>query len=147
MRTSTDVVSQRTHTRLGTPTRRMAWTRIDPPSAVRSCGGLASRSLRRWAEILTSLFNAIGLLVLTGWIVYESIERLQSPVQIVGPAMVAVATVGLLVNVVTAWILGRSGAEDLNTRSALLHMLGDMFSSVVIVVGGIVLIQTQTTLC
>jgi len=94
------------------------------------------------AEILASLFNAIGLFVLTAWIVYESIERLQSPVHVVGPAMVVVAIIGLLVNVLTAWILGRSGAEDLNTRSALLHMLGDMFSSAVIVVGGVVLIQT-----
>jgi cobalt-zinc-cadmium efflux system protein len=94
------------------------------------------------AEILASLFNAIGLFVLTGWIVYESIERLQSPVHVVGPAMVVVAIIGLLVNVLTAWILGRSGAEDLNTRSALLHMLGDMFSSVVIVIGGVVLMQT-----
>ena len=97
------------------------------------------------AEILASLFNAVGLFALTGWIIYESIERLQSPVPIVGPAMVVVASIGLLVNVVTAWILGRSGAEDLNTRSALLHMLGDMFSSVVIVVGGVVLIQTGWT--
>jgi len=94
------------------------------------------------AEILASLFNALGLFALIGWIVYESIERLQSPVHIVGPAMVMVAIIGLLVNVATAWILGHSGAEDLNTRSALLHMLGDMFSSVVIVVGGVVLIQT-----
>lgn len=94
------------------------------------------------AEILASLFNALGLFALTGWIVYESVERLFSPVHVVGPAMVAVAIIGLLVNVATAWILGRSGAEDLNTRSALLHMLGDLFSSVVIVVGGIVLLQT-----
>ena len=94
------------------------------------------------AEILASLFNALGLFALTGWIVYESIERLQSPVQVAGPAMVVVAILGLLVNVATAWILGRSGAEDLNTRSALLHMLGDLFSSVVIVVGGVLLIQT-----
>jgi cobalt-zinc-cadmium efflux system protein len=94
------------------------------------------------AEILASLFNAIGLFALIGWILYESSERLQSPVQVVGPAMVVVAVIGLVVNIVTAWILGRSGAEDLNTRSALLHMLGDMFSSVAIVIGGVVLMQT-----
>ena len=97
------------------------------------------------AEILASLFNALGLFALTGWIVYESVERLFAPVQVAGPAMVVVATIGLLVNVATAWILGRSGAEDLNTRSALLHMLGDLFSSVVIVIGGLVLIRTGWT--
>jgi cobalt-zinc-cadmium efflux system protein len=94
------------------------------------------------AEILASLFNALGLFALTGWIVYESIGRLLSPVHVAGPAMVVVAVIGLVVNVVTAWILGRSGAEDLNTRSALFHMLGDLFSSVVIVVGGVVLLRT-----
>jgi cobalt-zinc-cadmium efflux system protein len=97
------------------------------------------------AEILASLFNALGLFALTGWIVYESIERLQAPVRVAGAAMVVVAVIGLLVNVATAWILGRSGAEDLNTRSALLHMLGDLFSSVVIVIGGVVLMQTGWT--
>ncbi len=94
------------------------------------------------AEILASLFNSLGLFVLTGWIVYESIERMFAPVAVVGSSMILVATIGLVVNLVTAWILARSGAEDLNTKSALLHMLGDLFSSVVIVVGGIVLLRT-----
>ncbi|HED65358.1 MAG TPA: cation transporter [Planctomycetes bacterium] len=94
------------------------------------------------AEILASLFNAIGLFVLTGWIVWEAVERLQDPIPIDGPEMIAVAILGLVVNILTAFILGRSGAEDLNTKSALLHMLGDLFSSVVIVIGGVVLMQT-----
>ena len=75
------------------------------------------------AEILGSLFNALGLLALTGWIVFEAAERIASPVPVMGPEMIAVAVVGLVVNVLTVWILTRSGAEDLNTRSALLHML------------------------
>jgi cobalt-zinc-cadmium efflux system protein len=94
------------------------------------------------SEILASLLNGLGLLALSGIIVYESIERLQDPVSIRGVEMIAVAAVGLVVNVITAWILARSGAEDLNTRSAFLHMLGDLFSSAAIVVGGIVLIGT-----
>lgn len=97
------------------------------------------------AEILGSLFNALGLLGLTGWIVYESLERLAAPVPVMGAEMIAVASVGLVVNVLTAWILARSGAEDLNTKSAYLHMLGDLFSSVVIVVGGVVLFATGWT--
>jgi cobalt-zinc-cadmium efflux system protein len=47
-----------------------------------------------------------------------------------------VALAGLAINVATAWLLHRSGASDLNTRSALLHMIADLMSSVVIVVGG-----------
>jgi cobalt-zinc-cadmium efflux system protein len=53
--------------------------------------------------------------------------------------VLVVAAIGLVINVVTAFLLARSGAEDLNTRSALLHMIGDLLSSVVIVIGGLVL--------
>lgn len=94
------------------------------------------------AEILASLFNGLGLFLLCGWVVYESIQRLNSPVPLQGGEMLAVALIGLVVNLLTAWILARSGAEDLNTRSALLHMLGDLFSSVVIVLGGLLFIGT-----
>ena len=97
------------------------------------------------AEILGSLVNGLGLFALSGWIVWESIERFQSPTPILGREMIAVAVLGLLVNAGTAWILARSGAEDLNTRSALLHMLGDLLSSVVIVLGGVVLVFTDWT--
>ena len=97
------------------------------------------------AEILGSLVNGLGLFALSGWIVWESIERFQSPTPILGREMIAVAVLGLLVNAGTAWILARSGAEDLNTRSALLHMLGDLLSSVVIVLGGVALVFTDWT--
>jgi cobalt-zinc-cadmium efflux system protein len=59
--------------------------------------------------------------------------------------MTAVATLGLVVNLVTAVILARAGAEDLNTRSAYVHMLGDTLSSVAIVAGGAVLWATGWT--
>jgi cobalt-zinc-cadmium efflux system protein len=90
-------------------------------------------------EILASLFNGCGLLVLCSWILFESVERVLSPLEVASGELIAVALIGLLVNIATAWILSRSGAEDLNTKSALLHMLGDLLSSVVIVLGGIVL--------
>ncbi len=94
------------------------------------------------AEILASFINALGLLALSGWIVFESVQRISSPVHVRGPEMIAVAILGLIVNVITAKLLSSAGAEDLNTKSALMHMLGDLFSSVVIVVGGLVLMQT-----
>ena len=93
-------------------------------------------------EILGSLFNAIGLLVVTGWIVFEAVERFTDLRDIRTLEMIGIALAGLAVNVVTALILARSGAEDLNTKSALYHMLGDLLSSVVIVVGGVVLLFT-----
>ena len=97
------------------------------------------------AEILGSLANGLGMFVLSGWIVFEAIERLGAPVAVHGREMMAVAILGLVVNAVTALILARSGAEDLNTKSALMHMLADLFSSVVIVCGAVALIFTGWT--
>lgn len=94
------------------------------------------------AEILGALVNGMGILVLTGWIAWEAIERFSAPQAVEGAEMTLIALLGLVVNLATAWILGRSGAEDLNTRSAFLHMLGDTLSSVAILVGGLVLWRT-----
>jgi cobalt-zinc-cadmium efflux system protein len=97
-------------------------------------------------EILAALLNGVGLAGFSLWIIYESILRILHPVTILGPAMTAVALIGLAVNLVTTVILKRAGLEDLNTKSAFFHMLADTFSSVVIVVGGIILSLTHWTI-
>ena len=97
------------------------------------------------AEILGAFLNGLGLLVLTGWILWEAIHRFVEPVAVAGGEMTLIALFGLAVNVLTAVILARAGTDDLNTKSAFLHMLGDMFSSVAIVVGGLVLWRTGWT--
>lgn len=94
------------------------------------------------AEILAALANGVGLLAFTVWIAWEAVERFTSAAPVAGAQMTAIAAAGLLVNLLTAWILHRAGAEDLNTRSAFLHMLGDTLSSVAIVIGGAVLWAT-----
>lgn len=94
------------------------------------------------AEILGAFLNGIGLVGFTAWILYEAVHRFLEPVAIPGAEMTAIAALGLVVNLVTAWILSRAGAHDLNTRSAFLHMLGDTFSSLAIVIGGGVLWAT-----
>ena len=97
------------------------------------------------AEILGSLANALGLFALAGWIVAEAVHRFAHPTDLATREMLVIALVGLVTNVITAWLLARSGAEDLNTRSALLHMLGDLFSSVAVVAGGVILLFTDWT--
>ncbi len=94
-------------------------------------------------EILAALFNGIGLAGFSVWIVYEGIFRILNPVAILGPELTAVALIGLAVNLITALILQRSGLEDLNTKSAFLHMLADTFSSIAIVIGGVVILFTD----
>jgi cobalt-zinc-cadmium efflux system protein len=94
-------------------------------------------------EILAALFNGIGLAGFSLWIVYEAVLRMISPVAIMGPELTAVALIGLVVNLTTAVILHRAGLEDLNTKSAFLHMLADTVSSVAIVVGGFIVLVTN----
>jgi cobalt-zinc-cadmium efflux system protein len=72
----------------------------------------------------------------------EGIGRLLRPVAVSGHELMVVAVLGLAVNVVTALILFRSGLEDLNAKGAWLHMLADGVSSVVVVIGAVVIVFT-----
>ena len=94
------------------------------------------------AEILAALFNASTLIVITGFIAWFAVKRLIRPVPIAGGWMLAVAVIGLVVNVLTTLLLRSSVHDNLNIRSAFVHMLGDMFSSVVVVAGAVVIIRT-----
>lgn len=109
--------------------------------ANRQCGDHLPYGLYR-LEVLAALLNGLGLAAFSMWIVYEGIERLFNPVHISGHELVVMATLGLIVNVVTAVILFRAGMEDLNTKSAWLHMLADGASSVVVVLGAVVIVFT-----
>ena len=91
-------------------------------------------------EIIAALVNGAALLVISGLIVFEAWERLSRPVEIRGGIMLAVATVGLGVNVVGALLLHRHAHDNLNVRGAYLHVLGDLLGSVgAIAAAGIVL--------
>jgi cobalt-zinc-cadmium efflux system protein len=94
-------------------------------------------------EILAALLNGISIAFFSIWIVYEGVGRMLHPVDIRGSELTVVALIGLAVNLTTAVILQRAGLEDLNTKSAFLHMLADTFSSVAIVIGGIIIYFTN----
>ncbi|OHE56986.1 MAG: cation transporter [Thiobacillus sp. GWE1_62_9] len=114
-----------------------AWLARRPPSMRHSYG------LMR-AEVLAALFNSVLMLVLIGTIVHEAIDRFGTPRDIRGEAVIGVAVVGLIVNLVVAWILHR-GEQTLNSRAALLHVLGDALGSVAAIVAGIVIVATGWT--
>lgn len=103
----------------------------------------AKQSGNEQIETRAALINGVGLLVFTGYILWEAVVRLLAPEHIAIEDVYAVAFLGLLVNLLTAVILGASGVEDLNTRSAFLHMLADTFSSVAILVGAFFIQQFQ----
>ncbi len=97
-------------------------------------------------EILAALFNSVMLLFVTIWIFYEAYQRIFDPVPIKGIEMLVVSIVGLIVNVVSAVILLGSSKEDINVRSAFLHMVGDTASSVAVILGAVIVLLTGWTL-
>jgi len=93
------------------------------------------------AEILAALANGVTLVVVSVWIFVEAFARLQDPTPILGGWMMAVAVVGLAINVTGAYVLSRSGGESLNVEGALRHVMADLFGSVgVIVAAGVILL-------
>lgn len=96
----------------------------------------------RRLEILAAFVNGLSLLFFVGYIMFEAFVRLMDPQAIQVGATLSIAIIGLAVNLITAFILSLAGLEDLNTRSAFMHMLADTFSSVAIIVGAIVISYT-----
>lgn len=96
-------------------------------------------------EVLAAACNAATLVVFAAWIAWTAVERFMHPVPIQSVAMVGIATIGLLANLGTAWLLHAVSREDLNTRSAFVHLLADTASSVAIIIGGIAMSWTGWT--
>jgi cobalt-zinc-cadmium efflux system protein len=81
-------------------------------------------------EVLAGFVNALTQFVLVGFIAYEAIERFFKPVAILSGVMLAVATVGLLVNLIVLRSLHGHSHDDVNIGAASLHVLGDLLGSV-----------------
>lgn len=114
-----------------------AWAARRPPTAHLSFG------LQR-IEILAALGNAGFMLAVILAIAWSAIGRLFHPVPVHGLAVTAVAFVGLVVNLGVAWLL-MHGEKTLNTRAALLHVLGDLAGSVAALAAGLVIQFTGWT--
>jgi len=78
------------------------------------------------------------MLGVVAWIFYEAIDRLTSPVPVKGLGVFVIAGVGLLINVAVAWALSRD-RENVNTRAALIHVMGDLLGSIAAIVAGLVI--------
>jgi cobalt-zinc-cadmium efflux system protein len=113
------------------------WVARRPPSA-RASYGYAR------AEVLAAFVNALALLLLVVFIVVEAIQRITRPAPVAGGAVLGIAVVGLLVNIVTAWLLSRASSST-GARSALLHVLSDALGSVAAIVAGAVILLTGWT--
>ncbi len=93
------------------------------------------------AEIVAAFVNGLAMLVIVVVIAVESVGRLLDPQPVSGLGVIVVAFLGLLVNLLVAFIIGR-GENNLNTRAALLHVIGDLIGSVAAITAGAVIYYT-----
>jgi cobalt-zinc-cadmium efflux system protein len=96
--------------------------------------------------ILAALVNAVSLLVISFFIFVEAVHRFQNPELVQSNLMIGVALVAVLLNSVIGFSLKHGAEHDLNLKSAYVHMLGDAASAVGVVIAGIVIHFTQSTL-
>jgi len=89
-------------------------------------------------EVIAAFVNALAMLGVVAWIFYEAIDRLNRPVPVRGLGVFAIAGIGLVINVLVAWALSRD-RENLNTRAALIHVMGDLLGSIAAIVAGLVI--------
>jgi cobalt-zinc-cadmium efflux system protein len=89
------------------------------------------------AGILVALVNSTTLAMIAFGIFYEAYQRFLEPPPVNSDILIGVGTAAFVINLVTAWLISHGSEHDLNLRSAFLHLLGDVFSTVGAVVAGI----------
>jgi cobalt-zinc-cadmium efflux system protein len=115
------------------------WIAARPPTPVKTYGYYR-------AEILAALVNALVLLAVAGGILVEAYERVRQPQPVEAGGMLVVATVGLGVNLVGAWLLRQGAAASLNVRAAYLEVISDALSSAGVLVAAAIVLFTGWTL-
>ena len=92
-------------------------------------------------EVLAAMLNALALWLIVGWIMYEAVERFgHHGGEIEGWSVLFVGLGGLIVNLITVWILHRSAEHSINAEGAFQHVLADLLGSVGVVVSAILVI-------
>lgn len=95
------------------------------------------------AEILAALFNGLALWLIAGLIWHEAYQRLHAPPPIHSVGMIAVAAAGLGANLVSYVLLAPISQQTLNTRAAMLHLIGDLLGSVGALAAGLIILTTD----
>lgn len=115
------------------------------------------------AEVIGAFVNALTMLAIVVWIIVEAVSRVFKPLPVAGLPVMLIAVVGLAVNLAVLWVLSRQGGGagehgahgghaahgghgSLNTRAAMIHVLGDLLGSVAAIVAGAVVYFTGWTL-
>ena len=92
-------------------------------------------------EIIAAMINGLTLILISLYIIYEAIGRFANPPEVATTGMLIISIIGLLVNVIVAWIMLRGGntEHNLNMRGAFLHVISDMLGSVGAIIAAIVI--------
>jgi cobalt-zinc-cadmium efflux system protein len=93
-------------------------------------------------QILAAFVNGLTLVGIVLWIVFEALNRLMAPSDVMGGLMLAVAGAGLLVNVAAFLVLHGGDQENMNLRGAALHVMGDLLGSVAAIAAALIVIFT-----
>jgi len=95
-------------------------------------------------EVMTAFISAASLVVIAIFIIVEAYDRFIEPQPLTKPWLfLTVAVIGLLGNIFSIWLLNSEKGKSLNMKTAFLHMAYDALSSVVVIIGGIVIILTE----
>lgn len=94
-------------------------------------------------QVLAALVNGITLLLIAFEILREALARFSNPQPVIAEPMLIIAVVGLLVNIMVAFVLHDHDHHDLNTRSAFLHVIGDTLASVGVIIAGVIIYFTD----
>ncbi len=99
------------------------------------------------AEVLGALANGVILIVLCAWVGIEAVQRLLTPAEaeVQGGLMLVVATVGMVANAISMWVLSRAQKRSINVRGAYLEVLGDLVGSIAVIIAAIVIVTTGFT--
>jgi cobalt-zinc-cadmium efflux system protein len=93
-------------------------------------------------KILAAFTNGVVLVLLAAWILWEAINRLMPPVEVMGDVLLVIAVMGLIVNLVAFAILHGGARDDLNLQGAVWHVLGDLFGSLAAIAAAIIILTT-----
>ncbi|MFH8370004.1 cation diffusion facilitator family transporter [Streptomyces sp. NPDC018031] len=109
--------------------------------AARPARGGFTYGLKR-AEILSAQANGLSLLLLGGFLGYESVTRLMDPPEVNGAMVLATGLAGVAVNIAAAWCLSRANRSSLNVEGAFQHVLNDLYAFIGTAISGLVVLLT-----
>ena len=93
-------------------------------------------------EILAALSNAVVLIVISLFILYEAYQRFRNPPAVSSKGMLVIAAIGLVVNLVGVFILREGSGESLNMKGAYFEVISDMLTSVGVIIAGLIMLTT-----